>query len=114
MLPLARRCRGLTILLAALQLSLPAALGLADAISAQNGKQSTAHVEASSGSLCQRPHADDCITCAHLATSTLPAQPAHAGISCANAEAHIGQIVIDARSAARRLSQPRAPPALLV
>jgi hypothetical protein len=93
---------------------LPAALGLADAISARDGNQSIAHIEGSSGSLCQRPHADDCIVCAHLATRTLPPAAASAVVASATADDRVAQVSIDARSVARRQSQPRAPPALLV
>jgi hypothetical protein len=114
MLPFSRRFRGLTILFAALQLCLPAALGVADAISARNGSENKAHVESSSGSLCKRPHADDCITCAHIATNALPAEPEGVVVASARAEDRAGQVAIDARSAARRQSQPRAPPAVLV
>ncbi len=114
MLTFARRLRGMTILFAALQLSLPAALGLADAISARDGNQSIAHIEGSSGSLCQRPHADDCIVCAHLATRILPPATASTVVGSAMAEDRIVQVAIDARSVAQRQSQPRAPPALLV
>ena len=114
MLRFARRLRGLTILFAALQLVLPAALGVADAISARDGNQSIAHIEGSSGSLCQRPHADDCKVCAHLATRILPPPTAPAIVGSATAEGRVVQVTIDARSVTQRQSQPRAPPALLV
>ena len=114
MLIFARRLRGLTILFAALQLSLPAALGLADAISARDGNQSIAHIEGSSGSLCQRPHADDCIVCAHIATRALPPAAASAIVGSGTAEDRVVQVAFDARAVAQRQSQPRAPPALLV
>jgi hypothetical protein len=63
---LSRSARFLTLLFALLQLTLPGALSVADAVRAVNGRAAVSHVEDRSHSGCPAPHTDACDLCRYL------------------------------------------------
>lgn len=64
--------RFVTMLFAAAQFALPAALSIGDAIAFSDAPSSRAHVEDTSRTSCTAPHADDCAVCRYLSTLAAP------------------------------------------
>jgi hypothetical protein len=71
-----RPSRFLTILCASVQLALPAALGVIDARSAWDGRNTLTHIEEPGGQQCHARHGDECILCRYLATGAARDEPA--------------------------------------
>ncbi|MGQ0646384.1 MAG: hypothetical protein ACT4P7_02365 [Gemmatimonadaceae bacterium] len=102
------------MLFAVLQLSLPAALGVGDALAADNGKGNASHVEATSGTQCRPVHTADCTVCVRLATKGLASAVAP-GLGAQPARGHpAATLAVDTRSISRQAARSRAPPALPV
>lgn len=102
----------LTLIFALVQLALPGALGVIDAMSAGDGRGS-AHVEETTGQQCRAPHTDDCTICRHLSAGAKSAPAAvllpHTSSIAAAPSAEAGP-----RSAAHRTVHSRAPPETLI
>jgi len=78
-----RRVRFLTLLLAAMQLAVPAFVSVADGSVARAGRASAAHVEEVGGKQCRPPHSEDCLICRFLSAAHSVAWSA---APCATAE----------------------------
>lgn len=72
----ARQSRLLTLFCALLQLALPGALGVLDAIIARNARHTVVHIEETTGQQCRPPHPDECIICQYLSTGAIKTDPA--------------------------------------
>lgn len=110
---MALRRRTLTRLFAVAQLALPVALGVADAMTAESGLGTPAHVEDTSSKKCSSAHVDECIVCRLLSTSAVKstAAPAIAANPALAQPASASEVM--GRSASRHGLQSRAPPNLL-
>jgi hypothetical protein len=61
-----RQSRFLTLSCLLVQLVLPGALGVIDAIRAEEGRGPPIHIEEKSGPQCQPSHTDECLICRYL------------------------------------------------
>ena len=68
--------RFLSLLCALVQLALPGALGVLDAITVRNAQHTVAHIEETTGQQCRPPHADDCFICRYLSTGAMASDAA--------------------------------------
>lgn len=109
MLP-ARRSRFAIFLFALLQLALPGALGVVDALSAADTRGSAAHVEETSSQQCRAPHTDECIICRHLSMGATRSDPAPVLLSLAGRAAPATSAGADPRSVSHTGLRSRAPP----
>lgn len=100
-------------LFAVAQLALPAALGVADALTAANGQGTPAHVEDTSSRDCTSAHLDECMICRQLSTGALksPGVPPIVGHHVLAQPAAACEV--NGRSTSSRGLQSRAPPHLL-
>jgi hypothetical protein len=111
---MSRPSRLLTLCVALLQLALRGPFGVLDAMRATDGRDSAAHVEATSGPQCHAPHSDECIICRHLLTG---ATRSEAGavlapqLGCMDASS---SVETDWRSVLQRGFHSRAPPVSLI
>ena len=109
---LSRSVRFLTLLLAAMQVSLPAVVSVADGAGAFRGRESVTHIEAPGRNQCQPPHSADCAVCRFLSATH--------GVMTAAAPALVGTRIVSiptavpARSTSADLFgfNSRAPPTL--
>jgi hypothetical protein len=112
MILLSRRSRFLTILCALVQVVLPGALGVADALSSSDGRASTGHIEDARGQQCRAPHTDECIICRHLSTGATRSDPALGSVPQIARPLPPAAVEADPRSVAHRGFCSRAPPEL--
>jgi hypothetical protein len=109
-----RPSRLLTLCVALLQLALRGPFGVLDAMRATDGRDTAAHVEATSGPQCHAPHSDECIICRHLLTGATRGEPEPMlglQLGCMGAAV---SVETDLRSVSQRGFHSRAPPALLI
>src|SRR3954471_15364529 len=105
-----RGSRYLIVLCAFVQFILPGPLGILDAISAENARDTVAHVEETGSRQCQPPHCAECIICRHLSTGFTRSEPVPSvDRQIARAEL-LASAELNLRSVSRRGFQPRAPP----
>ena len=110
---LSRPVRFLTLLLAAMQFAVPAAMSVVDGTVARWGQDAGSHVEAFGQNACKPPHSADCAVCRFLSTT-------HGQIDASVAAAVVTTIapspttlVALSAAAARHGFDSRAPPAIL-
>lgn len=114
MIMLAFRPRTLTRFFAVAQLALPAVLGVADAMTAVDGRGAPNHVEEAASSHCRSAHVDDCMICRHLSTNATKAEAAPSFVAQAPLVPPAATVDLSAQLISRRGLHSRAPPELLV
>jgi hypothetical protein len=67
-----RATRFLTLLLAAIQFAMPAAVSVAEGALSRMVVDPVAHVESAGGDECTPPHSADCVVCRYLSGSGAP------------------------------------------
>ena len=110
MTSLTRRYRFLTFLCALIQMGLPGALGVVDAMSASEGRDSRSHIEETTGKQCHGSHSTECLVCRLLATGATGADPAPAIVTMAGDSELTPASASNPRSIRHRTFQSRAPP----
>ena len=114
MMLLTRRSKCLTILCALVQLVLPGALGVIDAVSAWEARGSVAHIEETAGLQCRAPHSDECIICRVLSSSATASTPSAGLIPRIACTRPTTSAAADPRSVSHRGFRSRAPPEALI
>ena len=109
-----RRSRLAIFLFALVQLALPGALGIIDALSAGDGRGSAAHIEETSRQQCRAPHTDECIICRHLSTGATKSDPAPGLFSRTVRLESATSAEVDPRSVSHQGFHSRAPPETLI
>ena len=109
-----RHSRLAIFLFALVQLALPGALGIVDALSNTDARGSAAHIEETTSKQCRAPHTDECIICRHLSTGATKSDPA----PCVFAETvrveRATSVQADPRSVTPQGLHSRAPPETLI
>lgn len=106
-----RSARALTFLFALLQLTLPGALRVIDALNAGKAGVVTAHVEDGRSQSCQAPHTDECVVCQYLSTdATVPPPPFAFVLDECQALPPSTSLQSDSGADAHPLFRSRAPP----
>lgn len=114
MILLSHQARFLTFLFALVQLTLPGALGVIDAMSAGDGRGSAAHVEETSRQQCRAPHTDECIICRHLSAGATRSTSAHGLLRPIAVMRPATSAEAGPRSVSHRGLHSRAPPESLI
>ncbi len=112
MLP-SRQSRLLAFLFALLQLALPGALSVFDAVTARQEPGTTTHIEDTSGQHCRSPHNDECIICRHLLTGAT-SNPAPLLLPRTARMRPAPSADVDPRNASHRSVHSRAPPEAVI
>jgi len=114
MILLSRRSRFLALLFALAQLALPGALGVIDAMSAEDGRGAVAHIEETTRAQCRAPHTDECVICRHLSTSATRSTSAPCLLPQTAPLQPVTAAELGPRSVSHRGFQSRAPPEAVI
>ena len=99
------------MLLAVLQLAVPTIAVAADAAATSASIGAHGHVEATTGTSCNRVHDAECVFCQFLSTGAAPsASPAADMPLLAPVTPAMGKLASPCRAAVHGIASPRAPP----
>jgi hypothetical protein len=106
--------RFVSLLCALVQLALPGALGVIDAITVRDAQHTVAHIEETTGQQCRPPHADDCFICRYLSTGAMASDAAPALSPSIVPTQPVAAAPAAPRSVWRRGFDSRAPPETVI
>jgi len=111
--PLNRPARFLTLLLAAMQFAVPAAISVVDGSVASSAREAGSHVEEFGQNQCKAPHSADCAICRFLSTTQPEVVTALATAVVNEIAPSPATLVAMSTTTARNGFNSRAPPTIL-
>lgn len=109
---LSRPVRFLMLLLAAMQVAVPAVVSVVDGVVARHGRESPTHIEEFGQNQCKPPHPADCAICRFLSTTHAQAGTSVAAVVVTKIVPAPTTLVALSVTAARYGFDSRAPPTL--